>query len=103
MERLTERVTVNLSARLAARLRATARKRQKTRSAILREALDRTLSREKLTPYELVMDVAGSIQGPPDLSTREPYAELRRKYNEDQAAARAGAPRRALHSRKPHK
>jgi predicted DNA-binding protein len=103
MERLTERVTVKVSPRLAARLRATARKRQKTRSAIVREALERRLSREKLTPYELVMDLVGSIEGPPDLSTRDPFAELRRKYNRSQAAAKARTTRGASHQTKSKK
>jgi predicted transcriptional regulator len=50
MERLTERVTFKLSPRLAGRLRATARKRQVTCAAILRDALEKRLRREKLTP-----------------------------------------------------
>jgi hypothetical protein len=30
------------------------------------------------------MDLVGSIEGPEDLSTREPYAELERRYKAKQ-------------------
>ena len=88
MERLTETLTVKLSPRLAARLNATARKRKKTRSAIVREALEKRLAREKLTPSELFQGFAGSMRGPAGLSTREPYGELERAYRRDQRKAR---------------
>jgi predicted DNA-binding protein len=84
VERLTETVTVKLSPRLAARLNATARKRNKSRSAIVREALEKRLATEKLTPFELVWDLIGSIEGPGDLSTREPFADLQREYRRRQ-------------------
>jgi predicted DNA-binding protein len=88
MEPLNRSVTVKLSASLAARLNATARKHKKPRSVIVREALEARLASEKLTPLELVQDLVGSIQGPADLSTREPYAELESVYRRDQRSGR---------------
>ena len=73
MERLTESLTVKLSPRLAARLGATARKRGKTRSAVVREALENRLAREDLSFLDLAWDYVGSIEGPGDLSTNKRY------------------------------
>ena len=73
MERPTESLTVKLSPRLAARLAATARKRGKTRSAVVREALESRLAREDLSFLDLAWDCVGSIEGPGDLSTNKSY------------------------------
>ncbi len=73
MERLTESLTANLSPRRAVRLAATARKRGKTRSAVVREALENRLAREDLSFLDLAWDFLGSIEGPGDLSTNKRY------------------------------
>ena len=47
------------------------------KSALIRESLERTLAkrrkRKKVTCLDLMGDLVGSIQGPPDLSTNKKY------------------------------
>lgn len=66
-------ITVKLPEPLAARLRVTARKRSSTQSAVVREALEAHLDERPASSagsgLDLVRDLAGSVKGPPDLST----------------------------------
>ena len=65
-------ITFKLPEPLAARLRVTVRKRGSTQSAIVREALEAHLDQSSATTgsgLDLVRDLAGSVKGPPDLST----------------------------------
>lgn len=73
MARRMRAITVKLPESLAARLRATVRKRGSTRSAVVREALeahlDQIVMRHGRSGLDVVRDLAGSVSGPPDLST----------------------------------
>jgi len=64
-------ITVKLPEPLAARLRVTVRKRSSTQSAVVREALEAHLGQGSgiNAGLDLVRDLAGSVKGPPDLST----------------------------------
>jgi len=66
-------ITVKLPEPLAARLRVTVRKRSTTQSAVVREALEAHLGQSSVSGagsgLDLVRDLAGSVNGPPDLST----------------------------------
>jgi ribbon-helix-helix CopG family protein len=66
-------ITVKLPANLAARLRAAVAKRRSTRSTIVREALEAQLAaaggRPGISCLDLAVDLAGSLDGPPDLSS----------------------------------
>ncbi len=68
-------LTVKLSRPLAARLSARVRKRQTTRSALVREALEGYLRPDRAEQdgsfASLARDVLGSVAGPPDLSTNK--------------------------------
>ena len=66
-------ITVKLPETLAARLQLTVRKRGRTQSAVVREALEAYLDQSSAagagSGLDLVRDLAGSVEGPPDLST----------------------------------
>ena len=66
-------ITVKLSRRLATRLSARAKTRHSTRSALVREALERYLAddADEREPsfLEVAQDVAGCLEGPADLSS----------------------------------
>ncbi|HVS03246.1 MAG TPA: ribbon-helix-helix protein, CopG family [Thermoanaerobaculia bacterium] len=48
-----------------------AKRRGKTKSQLVRGAIEELLARDQLTPYELVEDLIGSVSGgPADLSER---------------------------------
>ena len=69
----TRTITVKLPETLAARLRLTVRRRGRTQSAVVREALEAYLDQSSSagagSGLDLVRDLAGSAEGPPDLST----------------------------------
>ena len=73
MARRMRAITVKLPEPLAARLRAVVRKRGSTQSAVVREALEAHLNqiviRGDRSGLDVVRDLAGSVSGPPDLST----------------------------------
>jgi Arc/MetJ-type ribon-helix-helix transcriptional regulator len=67
-------ISVKLPVRLESRLRQAVVRRRSTRSALVREALEAHLAREAADAPEesclgLGSDLAGSITGPPDLSS----------------------------------
>ena len=65
-------LTVKLPRRLAARLSAKARKQQSTRSAVVREALERHLGEGDgggASFLDLAQDLAGCLDGPTDLAS----------------------------------
>lgn len=70
-------LTVKLSSPLAARLSARVRKRQTTRSALVREALEGYLQTDRAEQEgsfaSLARDILGSVAGPADLSTNKRY------------------------------
>jgi len=73
-------VTVKLPATLASQVAAKARQRRVSKSAIIRESLETTLSKGKLRPrttlYERTKHLAGSVKDlPSDLSTNKKYME----------------------------
>ena len=73
MTRRMRTITVKLPEPLAARLRVTVRKRNSTQSTVVREALEAHLGQSLASGagsgLDLVRDLAGSVKGPPDLST----------------------------------
>jgi hypothetical protein len=62
---------------LMAMLEAAARQRRTTKSAVLREALEAHFAngsrKPKVSAYDLVKDLCGVFDGPPDLSTNPKY------------------------------
>jgi predicted transcriptional regulator len=66
-------IAIKLSDELLAEIRNVAQKRGETRSAVVRQALEQCFSlkdhRETRTCLDLARDLAGSFQGPEDLST----------------------------------
>lgn len=66
-------ITLKLPDGLAARVSAAVRKRGVSTSALVREALEQRLSREKSgragTCLDLASDLQGVLEGPTDLST----------------------------------
>lgn len=71
---MTERaITVKLSRGLANRLSSRAKRQRRTRSAVVRDALERHLAEdtEENQPsfLELAEDLAGCLEGPADLSS----------------------------------
>ena len=69
----THTITLKLPERLAARLRVAVRTRGSTQSAVVREALEAHLDQGvpdgRGSVLDLARDLAGSVAGPPDLST----------------------------------
>jgi hypothetical protein len=65
-------LTLRLSEPLLTRLEATARTRGRTKSALVRDLLEESLSRDKapstVSCLDLAADLAGCLQGPGDLS-----------------------------------
>jgi hypothetical protein len=72
---VTKTISVKIPRPLAARLSAAVRRRQTSRSAVVREALERHL--EQAPPgstgsfLDLAADLVGSVAGPADLSTNK--------------------------------
>jgi Arc/MetJ-type ribon-helix-helix transcriptional regulator len=65
-------ITLKLPDALAARLRAVVERRSRTQSEVVREALEQHLDGETATVgscLDLARDLAGSLSGPPDLSS----------------------------------
>jgi Arc/MetJ-type ribon-helix-helix transcriptional regulator len=65
-------ITLKLPDALAARLRAVVERRSRTQSEVVREALEQHLDAETTTVgscLDLARDLAGSLSGPPDLSS----------------------------------
>jgi hypothetical protein len=66
-------ITLKISPSLAARLNGAVRRGRRSRSALVREALEAQLTRsEKAAPgscYDLARDLAGCLEGPADLSS----------------------------------
>ncbi len=66
-------ISIKLPEDLLAKLHYAARKRGQTRSAVLREALEELLTKEKNQnrgPWlDQARDLLGCVHGPPDLST----------------------------------
>lgn len=71
--------TLKLPEMLEIRLNTVAREQGMSRSEVVRQALAEYLSRVNEvhtgTLQELVQDLAGSIEGPPDLSTNKSYLD----------------------------
>mgnify|MGYP003384932584 CR=1 FL=1 len=72
-------LTVKVPPGLHAKLTALARKRRSTKSAVVREAIERIIAAPEgaraMTAFDLVADLAGSVEGPSDLSTNPKYME----------------------------
>ena len=72
-ERPMKTITVKLPQGLAERLGRTVARRRSTRSAVVREAIEAHLSLERSETegscFDLAADLAGSVEGPADLST----------------------------------
>ena len=71
-------MSLRMPAHLAARIRAVARDTGVSRSALMREAIERHLSGgPPSTPsaFDLMADLVGTWEGPPDLSTNPKYLE----------------------------
>jgi hypothetical protein len=66
-------ITLKLSHRLAARLNGAVRRRGRSRSAVVREALEAHLEGSAQAAmgscFDLARDLAGCLEGPADLST----------------------------------
>lgn len=66
-------VTLKLPDALAVRLRSAVKRRGRTQSALVREALEAHLERDEEAVggscLDLVRDLAGSLEGAPDLSS----------------------------------
>lgn len=62
-------VSLKLPEELDRALTALARRRQSSRSALLREAIEAMTRPERSTVGELASDLAGSLSGPKDLSS----------------------------------
>ena len=70
-------MSLRMPAHLAARIRAAARDAGVSRSALMREAIERHLSGGTPPPsaFDLIADLAGTWEGPADLSTNPNYLE----------------------------
>jgi len=66
-------VSLKIPESLARRLKETARRRRMTQSAVIRKAIEDSLVRRRASVLDLIGDLAGSIEGPPDLSTNPKY------------------------------
>jgi Ribbon-helix-helix protein, copG family len=64
-------ITCKISEKLNAHLEALARRRRVSKSAILRQALEKQVSGRSAAPsaYDLVKHLCGALRGPKDLST----------------------------------
>lgn len=78
-------ISLRLPDRLHAQVDREAKRQRRSKSAVIREAVERTLksrarsngSRGKRRPtvFELAGDLLGSVEGPADLSTNPKYME----------------------------
>jgi len=72
-------ISIKLPDDLLAKMQCAAGKRGETRSAVLREALEEFLSNEKNqnmgSCLDYARDLAGCVQGPPDLSTNPAHMD----------------------------
>ncbi len=74
-------VSVEINEALSLRLEQAAEQRGQSEAALMREALERFLGEENAPPrdepsaLDLVRDLAGSWEGPGDLSTNPKYME----------------------------
>ena len=72
-------IAIKLPDDLLAKIQDLANKRNETRSAVMRETLEEFFSRNnEEKPYSCLdhaLDLAGCIQGPPDLSTNQSYMD----------------------------
>ncbi|MGA3115740.1 MAG: ribbon-helix-helix domain-containing protein [Syntrophobacteraceae bacterium] len=72
-------ISIKLPDDLLAKMQHAARKRGETRSAVLREAIEEFLSKEKNqnmgSCLDYARDLAGCVQGPPDLSTNAAHMD----------------------------
>lgn len=74
-------VSIEISEVLSLRLEQAAQERGQSEAALMREALERYLGEEKAPPQDqpsaldLARDIAGSWEGPGDLSTNPKYME----------------------------
>ena len=72
-------IAIKLPDDLLARIRDAAAKRGETRSAVMRAALQEYFSREKnpnaSSCLDLASDLAGSLEGPSDMSTNPAYMD----------------------------
>lgn len=72
-------VTLHLPDAVDAKLRALAKQRGKSKTALIRESLDTLLSQTNgpgdRSCHELARDLAGSLEGPGDLTVNPSYME----------------------------
>ena len=72
-------VSLKMPEPLAAEVAAVARRRGVSKSALIREAIETFLSTDEVarpkSALDLVADLAGSCEGPEDLSTNPKYME----------------------------
>jgi hypothetical protein len=77
-------ITCKIPAELNARLEAAARRQRVSKSAVIRQLLEASFSRTRKAPrptgydptgYDLAKHLAGSLHGPPNLSTNPKYME----------------------------
>ena len=67
-------LTVRLPARLVADIEAESRSRRVTKSDVVRDRLQRSGKKPRLTPLADIADLIGSVKGlPPDLSARRKH------------------------------
>ncbi len=72
-------ISIKLPDDLLAKMQCAAMKRGETKSAVLREALEEFLSNQKNqnmgSCLDYARDLAGCVQGPPDLSTNAAHLD----------------------------
>ncbi len=71
-------MSLKMPAHLAERIRQAAEDRAVSKSALMREAIERHLSGGTPQPpsaFDLMADLVGTWEGPPDLSTNPKYME----------------------------
>ena len=71
-------ITCKVPEALNAKIVAQAKRRRVSKSAIVREALEKVVAGDKRKPVraiDLVRDLVGSVDGPSDLSTNPKYME----------------------------
>ena len=69
-------MSLKMPAHLAARIRDVAEDRGVSKSALMREAIERHLSGgTPQSAFDLMADLVGRWEGPPDLSTNPKYME----------------------------
>jgi metal-responsive CopG/Arc/MetJ family transcriptional regulator len=68
-------IAIKLPDELLAEIQYLAKKRGKTKSAVMREALEEFLSTKTNHDVGSCLDLAGYVEGPPDLSTNPAYMD----------------------------